>query len=215
MMKRLMVALTAALVAVGAWAETETVDGIEWHYTVSDGKAELQAIPKDTTGAITIPATLGGYPVTSIGEGAFWECDGLVSVMIPDSVTSIGWGAFHGCSGLTSVTIPGNVKEIGEEAFWDCHALVSVTLDEGVEVLGEDAFCDCWNLSDVYIPSTVREMWPGCFAFSKIDAITVAEGNPYFKSIDGVVYSKDGSRLVMFPSGRTGEWTVPEHVTVM
>ena len=193
MQKLIMMMVAVFASAMPIMAETEIVDGIKWSYTVSDGKVELHnlAIPKDTIGAIAIPPTLGSYPVTSIGSHAF--CD---------------------CSGLTSVTIPSSVKVIGEEAFDGCTALTSVNLSEGLEVIGEDAFCGCENLGDVSIPSTVKEMDPGCFAFAyKMNSLFVAEGNSHFKSIDGVVYSKDGSRLVWFPAGRTGDWTVPEHVT--
>ena len=79
----------AALATLGAWADMETVDGITWRYQVSDGKATIYnndsvAIPPSTTGAITIPSALGGYPVNSIGSSAFNGCSGLTSVTIPD-----------------------------------------------------------------------------------------------------------------------------------
>ena len=118
-MKRfLLFPLTALLLASHAFAATETVNGIEWTYTISNGKAEiykywgLAAIPTSTSGAITIPSTLGGYPVTSIGEDAFKNCSGLTSVTIPNSVTSIGNWAFDDCSVLASVTIPASVTNI-------------------------------------------------------------------------------------------------------
>ena len=92
----------------GGYAETEMVNGITWTYTVSNGKASLvqRAVPQSTTGAITIPTTLGGNPVTSIESYAFSGCSGLTSVAIPDSVTSIESYAFSGCSGLRSITLP-------------------------------------------------------------------------------------------------------------
>ena len=68
-----------------------------------------------------------GSSVTSIGDSAFYYCDMLKSVTIPDSVTSIEGGAFSGCSGLTSVTIPSSVTSIGEYAFDGCSGLTGMT----------------------------------------------------------------------------------------
>ena len=134
-MKRfLLVPLAALLLASHAFADTETVDGIEWTYTVSNGEAKIYkdyesaAIPTSTSGAITIPSTLGGYPVTSIGNYAFESCSGLASVTIPDSVTSIGEYAFSGCSGLASVTIGNGVTSIGYWAFSGCSGLKTLYL---------------------------------------------------------------------------------------
>ena len=83
-----------AMAAICAWADTETVNGITWNYTVSDGKASLDGTYDALSGAITIPSTLGGKPVTSIGYRAFCGCSGLTSVTIPNSVTSIGFSDF-------------------------------------------------------------------------------------------------------------------------
>ena len=81
-MKRILMAML--LLPMMAVPETEVVDGIEWAYRVTDGKAQIgtgsswpAAISSDTVGAISIPSTLGGYPVTSIGDSAFEVCFAL------------------------------------------------------------------------------------------------------------------------------------------
>ena len=117
----------AVAVMFGAWADTKTINGYTWSYEIYDGTAEIcnydsAAISPKPIGAVTIPSTLGGKPVTSIGNSAFENCDGLTSVKIPDTVTSIGYGAFSCCSGLTSVMIPNSVW-IGYEAFCGCSGL--------------------------------------------------------------------------------------------
>ena len=61
-----------------------------------------------------------------IGNFAFEDCRGLMSITIPDSVTSIGDGAFYGCTGLTSITIPNRVTSIGEGAFFECTGLTDI-----------------------------------------------------------------------------------------
>ena len=124
-----------ALVSLSAAANTADYGGYTWTYSVSGGKATITtgtynspAISPNPTGAITSPFTLGGSPVTRIGDFAFKECKRLTSVTIPDSVTSLGWKAFGRCSGLMSVTIPDSVKSIGWGAFKGCSRMKSVRL---------------------------------------------------------------------------------------
>ena len=134
-MKRIIGVILCSFVACAgalhSLAATETVNGITWTYTVSNDAASIgvsdRAVPTATTSAITIPASLGGYPVTSIGSSAFRNCSGYTSVTIGNSVTSIGANAFRDCSGLTSVTIPGRVPSFGDGAFYICRELMRVT----------------------------------------------------------------------------------------
>jgi hypothetical protein len=70
-----------------------------------------------------------GNSVTSIGDGAFYDCYNLTTVTIGNSVTSIGGGAFYGCSGLTSVTIPNSVTNIGVAPFGGCTSLAGITVE--------------------------------------------------------------------------------------
>ena len=124
MKTKLMMFAAAVAVAFGAWAETETVGDYTWTYQSDGIRTEIcsgvigsPAISPRPTGAVTIPSMLGGKPVTSIGNCAFYYCSGLTSVTIPDSVTSIGGSAFWGCGGLTSVTIGNGVTSIGYRKF--------------------------------------------------------------------------------------------------
>ena len=85
--------------------------------------------------------------LTSIGEEAFYNCTGMTSMTIPNSVTSIGKYAFLYCSGLTSVTIPNSVTSIGESAFYYCSGLTSVTIPNSVTSIGYEAFYNCSGLT--------------------------------------------------------------------
>ncbi len=98
MTRKLMTMAIAVAVALGAWADTETVDGYTWTYS-SYWENEVEIVRVSTpigAEAVTIPSTLGGLPVTTIGEFAFSWCTQLKSVTIPDSVIYISHDAFYG-----------------------------------------------------------------------------------------------------------------------
>ena len=82
---------------------------------------------KKASGALTIPATIEGKTVTSIGFAAIAECRSLTSVTIGAGVTSIGNYAFSECRSLTSVTIGAGVTSIGNGALYGCKSLAAVT----------------------------------------------------------------------------------------
>ena len=111
-----------------------------------------------------------------IGDRAFYGCNSLMSVTIPDSVTIIGDEAFHDCCNLTSVTIPDSVIAIGDEAFRACLNLASVTIGNSVTSIGDNAFFDCYNLTSVTIPDSVTSVGNMAF-YSCFDLTSVTVGN--------------------------------------
>ncbi len=161
-------------------------------YSVSGGKATITDVNSSISGAVTIPATLGGYPVTSIGSYAFKYCYALTSITIPESITRIGFYAFERCFALTSVTIGNSVTSIGYGAFGYCSALTSVTIGNSVTSIESDAFVYCTSLS----------------------SITVDGNNKYYSSQDGVLFNKDKTRLIQYPVGKQSTtYTIPDSVT--
>jgi hypothetical protein len=104
-------------------------------------------------GDVTIPTTIAGYTVTSIGEYAFTEYgDSITRVVVPNTVTRIEEGAFAGCTALTSIVIPDSVTWIGDYAFADCLSLTEVTIPDSVTSIGQEAFSGCDGLIKVDLP---------------------------------------------------------------
>ena len=149
----------------------------EWKYIVSNGKAMITETTH-TTGNVTIPDSLNGYPVTEIPTNFFSGCSGLTSVVIPSSVTSVGANAFSGCSGLTSVTIPPSVTSVGENAFAGCNGLTEVRISDleawcGISFANVNAnplskakklYLNGAQITDLSIPSGVTSI--GAYAFN-------------------------------------------------
>lgn len=225
-----------------AWANTTTVDGIEWTYTVTNNEASLgggygiPAVPTSTSGAITIPSTLDGYRVTSVGrfaffgcnwlesvmlgedvatirDYAFYGCSGLTNVMLPDGVENIGNLSFSGCSNLTSVTIPDAVTNIGYSAFSCCTGLESASMGGNVTSIGNHAFWGCSRLTDLTIGSGVTRIGYSVFyGCKKLAKIQVADGNSAYAGQDGMLFSKDMTKLVCCPPGKAGTCIIPKDV---
>ena len=94
-------------------------------YTVTNGAATVVGY-NGSASDVTVPETLGGYPVRYIGDRAFMNLERLKSVTLPQGIESIGWFAFSGCVAMTSVHIPRSVESISYGAFLNCNATMTV-----------------------------------------------------------------------------------------
>jgi hypothetical protein len=107
-------------------------------------------------GAVTIPNTLAGLLVTSIGSNAFYSCTSLTDVTIPNSVTNIGMQAFKFCINLSDITIPNNIISIGDSAFQACASLASVYFPSVAPSLGTNVFKSDNNATIYYMPGATN-----------------------------------------------------------
>ena len=175
-------ALVLALSACGCLADQRAGD---YSYKVlKDGTAEITGYTGKAK-KVTVPASLDGIPVTSIGEGAFsrssitradvpdgvvsigdrafHDCKALTRVTLPDSVETIGKRAFASCKKLKKIILPESLSEMGEAVFSGCESLTAVTFPKGIETVPKQTFAFCKNLTKVKLPRTVKELGVACF----------------------------------------------------
>ena len=198
---------------VGAKAGVTSSDTYQYPFGYIFGETSYDggvATPHYSHGSYTyyIPSSLKSVTVTggNILYGAFYNCTGLTSVTILNSVKSIGRGAFDGCSGLTSITIPNSVKSIGRGAFAGCSGLTSITIPNSVKSIGSSAFSGCTGLTTVNWNATA------CTSAG-------SSGSPIFKDCSNLATVNIGDNVKIIPSyafaGCTGltSITIPDSVT--
>ena len=157
------------------------------------------------SGLITIDIPEG---VTSIGNCAFSCCSGLTAIDIPEGVASIGKGAFSGCSGLTTIDIPASVTSIDDNSFLGCSGLTMIDIPKGVTSIGSQAFSDCNGLTAIDIPEGVTSI--GNYAFQGCSGLTAIDIPASVTSIgEGVFWGCSGLTAIDIPEGVTsiGELT--------
>gem|GEM_PF-2708573 len=201
----------------------------EWAFAYCKSLTAIDVDPANTnyesadgvlfTGGDTLLAypagKLGDYNIPSgteyIAPYAFIGCEGLTSVTIPGSVIEIGDNAFEECINLTSVTIPDSVEYIGFNAFKSCESLISVTIPDSVTYLGGYVFQWCTSLEYVHIGKSVDKI--EAYMFYACTSLTEIDVDPLhldYKSVDGVVFSKGGETLLVYPRGLFGAYTIPD-----
>ncbi len=183
----------------------------KWAYTKNDDGAYTLTSYKGDDTKILVPGRVGGITVSALGLCIFspkrgkdykWNTDrkpqnryfvmiNIEEVSIEDGLQRIGVAAFYDCSKLKRVIMPDSITEIDKDAFGKCTKMKKIELPKRLKTLDASAFDGCEKLTE----------------------ITVNNDNPYFTSVNGVLFSKDMKELTAYPPGKKDElFTLPETV---
>lgn len=198
-LKRLCLLAALLLAGVSSAMAADFMEDNICYNVIADGEVEVTSLDSDKySGEVYIPATVihdgTSYRVTRIGKQAFSGCTELTLVDIPEGVTEIGDYAFNNCSQLSFLDFPNSLVKIGLFAFDRCYGITSFYIPRNVAELNGASFCGC--------DGVVNYMCSGM--------------NAHYKSVDGVLYTKDMTKLLTYPAASpTTAFTIPETVTVI
>lgn len=116
------------------------------------------------------------FHVTSIGNAAFCKCSQIISVKLPETIVRIGRFAFYDCDSLKELTIPNKVKEIGEKAFCSSGSLRKVVLPDSLMILRNGAFAFCEMLSEINFPTNLKCIEKEAYYMTSIRKVVLPEG---------------------------------------
>ena len=141
-------------------------------------------------------------------------------IVVPDSVeyngmyykvTALGAEAFHRAI-ITSMVLPSGIQTIGEYCFSSASLPVSLTLPDSLKTLKYGAFCNAMNVVNISIPSTTDNIGIRALSIAGLQSIIVDTASKHYMSIEGVLYSKDTTKLLQCPAAKTGTFTIPNGV---
>ena len=220
--------------------ETKTVSaGLEYTLNndgISYSVSGYGTCTEETT--IIIPDVYNNLPVTGIAASAFWRSalydEQMTNIVIPESVSQIGNNAFYGCIHLRNITIPDMVTSIGYGVFSGCTSLISITIGRSVNSIDKSAFNGCSALSHItfkgnipsYSYSNISQLTTivfdegvtsiGSVKFyecTSLTSIEVSDNNNCYKSINGNLYSKDGTILIQYTASKQDvSFDIPDSV---
>ena len=175
--------------------------------------------PAGRRGALRIPSG-----IRTIGKSACAGCSNLTSLIIPSFVTRIENNAFEYCSRLTSVTFAGgnalgSKLSMGNSVFANCESLSKITFEENSNVvaIGDGVFSGCTKMSSIKLPASLQSvsarLFDGC---SNLVNIEVEESSKYLATEESVLYNKEKTRMIYYPSSKNNSVLVlPETVEII
>ena len=162
---------------------------------------------------ITIPSSIDGHDITMIYPACFTNTQ-ATEIIIPDTVTELREMAFYNCPYLKKITVPASVKTIGNNAFDKCVSLEHIEFC-GAEKIGSSVFCDCESLKTFKAAGCISE-WDDIEPFiycPELESIEIGSGDGNYCSENGIMYSKDKTKLLCYPANKPGKsFTAPDSV---
>ncbi len=139
------------------------------------------------------------------------------SVTILDGVVTICEKAFSKCENIKKVTFPSSVKYIEYDAFYYCINLEKVILSSNLLSIGDYAFESCESLKEISIPASVTSIKNSAFFYCyALEAINVVSDNKNYSSENGVLFNKNKTELLLYPTNRFSfSYTIPSTVTII
>jgi hypothetical protein len=176
----------------------------DWIYNIiADSDPSVPRVAQITgyngpDGDVSIPSSIDGIPITIIGIGqmsqpVFNSTSVVTNIAISSGIKVIENWAFYGYTNLKRITFPDTITNIGHAAFDGCSGLEEITIPASLTGISYFAFNNCSNLRDFFVSPL----------------------NPYYSSSNGVLFSKDGSNLIIFPAGKSGAFEIPAHVNTI
>ncbi|MBR6414004.1 MAG: leucine-rich repeat domain-containing protein, partial [Oscillospiraceae bacterium] len=168
---------------------------------------------------IALPARAADDSSGTCGDNLTWTFDpdtGTLTVVGRGAMRDFyngncPWGSY--CIQIRHVVLPAGLTIIGSCAFQGCTGLTQLTFPAGLTIIGYDAFAGCPGLTQLTLPDALTEIGGAFYGCTGLTAFSVASANPNFSSKAGVVFNKKGTKLIQYPCGRTGAYTVPAGVT--
>ena len=213
------------------------VDGVKFYYTVNDDNltCTLNRVVMSKSGTLTIPDKLNGYTITAMRNGTQTDNITYLETSNPsvsynktaDTTTrtyitglvlncahcvNIGDNAFFNTNIANNVVLPNSVTTIGTQAFRNSK-ITQITLNNGLQTIGNRSFAHCEQLTSVNIPSSVNNIQQGAFgATYALTTFNLDNANTTYTLYNDIIYTKDYSKIVSCPSGKTSVWSINEEV---
>ena len=166
-------------------------DGLWYYNDYGDGTVSV-VCQDNTLEEVTVPAEISGKKITMLELDCFKENANLKKVILPDTITVLEDYAFYLCSALEEINIPESVEKFGFQTFYGCSSLKEISVPAGLTEIEGYTFDGCTGL----------------------EAVHVDKKNQNYKDEDGILFSKDGSDLILYPASKTGtSYTVPTGCT--
>lgn len=164
--------LTLDLTDTSGWRLELNEEQTAYSVTGTEDNAEI------VCGKVVLPSVHNGKPVTGISKSAFYMCDKLTSVIIPDSITEIGVNAFARCANLVRAELPSGLKKLEKGAFSNCLSLTEIRIPKTTEIIAENPI----------------------YGSKSIKSIEVEDGNEVYESTGNCIIRRSDRQLVLAAS---------------